>query len=309
MINRFDINEEVVCGYRVSSVRKKLWNIEMDMLDMLEETCKANGLDYFLLFGSAIGAVRHDGFIPWDDDIDIGMVREDFERFLTCNKSEFPDYIDIQYGVNEHGVDMLLRIRDARTTGIINTELYKNGNKGAFIEIYPFDYVNDNHMRRIQLKLSKKLCSVLNSKANNIPCVSKSDKVLEMIFRPFGVNKVWSLYMWVCKLQNRKKDRCEYVDTITLPVYALKGNHLFKKEDVESSVMHKFEYTRVRIPKGYHNCLSIRYGDYMELPPIEERGAHHNNVVFYDPDKPYEEYKDSDIPARYFAGDDSLDLL
>lgn len=111
---------------------------ELDLLSLLESLCVRENINYYLLFGSAIGAVRHKGFIPWDDDIDLGMLREDFEKFLNADKSDWPDYVDVQYGLSEHGVDTLLRIRDARTTGITRGDLNKNGNKGAFIEIYVF---------------------------------------------------------------------------------------------------------------------------------------------------------------------------
>ena len=64
-----------------------------------------------------------------------------------------------------------------------------------------------------------------------------------------------------------------------------------------------FEYTKTRIPVGYDNCLSTRYGNYMELPPIEQRGTHHNDIVFYDPDVSYLEYENTDIVIEYFKGD------
>lgn len=305
MKDRYDVHSEEKCGFLISENRKKLWVSELDMLDSLEKICQENNINYFLLFGSAIGAVRHDGFIPWDDDIDIGMLREDFDRFLKCDKSLFGENIDIQYGVygEEKNVSPLLRIRDKRTTGIIRDELYITGNKGAFIEIYPFDHVNDNLLRKIQIALSKICCSIMcvrkiNENSSTFEAVKTSVK--RFVCKVISKEKIWNCYEKICKMQDHKS--CDYVDTVSLPDYAKTGHHLFKKSDVQETTYHVFEYTTVRIPKGYDAILTTRYGDYMKLPNVSERGMHHNTAVFYDPMKSYIEYEDLEVVRRYFEG-------
>ena len=309
MKDRFDVKEEVIVGYRVSEARKKLWVAELDLLEALEITCKKNDINFFLLFGSAIGAVRHQGFIPWDDDIDIGMLREDFEKFLKCSKEAFPEYVDIQYGLSEHGADYLLRIRDGRTTGIIRGEQNMPGNKGAFIEIYVFDYVNDNRMRKFQIKASRVLCGCMHAYAHRKEKGSLKKKLQVGLTKLISPKRMWRWYEKICKMQNKNKSQCGYADTISLPGYAKTGHHLFKKDEISESIYVPYEYTETRIPKGYDSCLTVRYGNYMELPPVEQRGAHHNNVVFYDPDKCYKDYENSDIIDRFFAGDQKVSLL
>lgn len=314
MKNRYDIEAEVVCGYKVSSNRKKLWVHELDMIERLESVCRQLNIQYFTCFGSAIGAVRHKGFIPWDDDIDVGMLREDFDIFIKKGRTMFPSYIDIQYGVSEYRCDPLLRIRDARTTGIINTEYGQKGNKGCFIEIYPFDHVNDNYTRKIQLKITKQILLELTYRTTSAPNqpVKKRSKVSRMrtaLFSPFSNEILWWFYEKACRFQNTKKDNIKYVDTIGLPFYAITGHHLYEKKDVIDTYLTDFEYTKIRIPKGYDNVLRTRYGDYMQLPPVEQRGTHHDNIVFYDPNVSYSEYENSDVPVKYFEGDCSLELL
>ncbi len=301
MKDRQDLDSELVCGFNVSTNRKKLWASELDMLDSFEKICKENNINYFLLFGSAIGAVRHKGFIPWDDDIDIGMLREDFEKFLKCDKKDFGSNIDIQYGYNKvTGGDILLRIRDRRTTGIISDELFLDKNKGIFIEIYPFDYVDNNRMRKFQIIISTFLVRIIcDRKPQNKASVFR--RLWHGVCSFMPKKSLWKFYEFICKLQNGKERK--YVDTITIPDYAKTGNHLFKVEDVKKTVYVDFEYTKARIPEGYHSVLTTRYGDYMKIPEVEEQGQHHNMIVFYDPNHPYSYYDKSEIPQKYFSGE------
>lgn len=308
MIDSKCLTDEVIDGYKVSANRKKLWVTELNLLSYLEAVCVRENINYYLLFGSAIGAVRHKGFIPWDDDIDLGMLREDFEKFLKADKSDWPDYIDIQYGVSDHGVDTLLRIRDARTTGITRGDINKSGNKGAFIEIYVFDAADNKAIRNIQLKLTGFLersmaCCFLPAQNMNF-----KKKVRAAVVKLVGLKRTWALFDMICQMQNSHK-HSTYVDTPCLPHYAKTGQHLFYRVDVEESIYVPFENTEVRIPKGYDRCLSTRYGDYMEMPPIEKRGTHHSFEVFYDPNCPYTEYENSPLLEQYFAGDLSLEKL
>lgn len=306
MENKFDLSPEIICGYQVSSIRKQLWLCEMELLDILDEICRENDIDFFLIAGSAIGAIRHKGFIPWDDDIDIGMKRSDFEKFLKCSKTLWPSYVDIQYGISEHGADCLLRIRDGRTTGITREDIGRPGNKGAFIEIYVFDYVNDNMLRKLQLKTTNFLIRSMNAFYSQEKSVKLQIK--RSLVRIIGINRVWVLYEKVCKLQNNRKG-CKYVDTPGLPFYAITGEHLYRIEDVAKSVYVPFENTRARVAVGYDNCLRAAFGDYMKLPKEENRGTHHNTQVFYDPTKSYIEYEKNDVVNRFFGGEEELDLL
>lgn len=305
MLDVKNLSEEIICGYTVSENRKKLWVIEIDMLNWLEATCKRHGLNYFLLFGSALGVVRHKGFIPWDDDIDIGMLREDFEELLRVAKNEIPDDLEIQYGISNGRVDKLLRIRNKNTTGIIRTDRNIPGNKGVFIEIYPFDYVPSiNWCRKVQLKLSGVLLKLMYRKIGMV----HDNKARIVRFIPISVNMYWKLYQAVCRAQNHLSH--VYVDTIGIPSkYTMKGEHLFRYCDVKESVYGDFEYIKARIPVGYDHVLSTRYGDYMTLPPENQRGIHHDNIVFYDPTKPYTNYDNESIVDEYFRGDVSKGLL
>ncbi len=306
MKDRYDIGEELKCEYLISSNRKKLWVIELDLLEMLENACRELNIDYFILFGSALGAVRHDGFIPWDDDIDLGMTREHFEVFLKNYKRFFPEYVDIQYGVSNSGVDFLLRIRDSRSTGIIRGESHRERNKGAFIEIYVFDRVRDDRSQKRQLFMSKLLCSAL-SMINTPEIRSVKGFFRKLPLTLFGASNLWKLYEKVCKKYDGKETG--YYNLVSLPKYGNQRRFMIDRESVMSTGKLPFEYTSARIPVGNDKYLTQLYGDYMKLPPVEKRGTHHENIVYYDPNVSYKEYNGSDIPERYFGGDSTLELL
>lgn len=308
MKDRNDISQEIICDFKVSTNRKKLWHCEIELLEQLEKFCNKYNITYFVLWGSAIGAIRHKGFIPWDDDIDIGMVREDFEILRKHWESEFPDYVDIQYGVSEHGADMLMRIRDSRTTGIVFNEVNMPGNKGAFIEVYPFDYVANTGKRLRQARLNLHIYNCLNTKASHIKRTGIKKIIFGLVNCLFPPNILWKLLEKVAMIQNGGSH--EYIDSPAIPSpYTLKGRHLFKTEDCVNTISMPFEYTTIRVPRGYDRVLSVEYKNYMVLPPVEERGLHHENIVFYDPNQPYTAYEGSDAVKKYFAGDNSFELL
>jgi lipopolysaccharide cholinephosphotransferase len=302
MINREDYKTEKICEYNVSSNRKKLWGIELDMLECLEKACKALSIDYFLIFGSALGAVRHGGFIPWDDDIDIGMLRDSFEVFRQKGHQFFPDYIDIQYGVSDRGADLLMRIRDKRTTGIISGERHLSGNKGAFIEIYVYDNVYDGWRGKYQIMTSRILCSIMCT--NRKGMIGKTQKAIRIFA---GLPLLWILYEKNCIRANRKKTNC--VNLISLPKYAKQSRFKIQTELVAKTAYIPFEYTTARVPIGNTVYLTQLYKAFMELPPVEKRGVYHELIVFYDPNKPYTEYEGSSTVEQYFSGNTNLDLL
>ena len=307
MVDINNTNDEIMCGYMVSANRKKLWVKELRLLDILNSICEQLNIKYFLSFGSCIGAVRHNGFIPWDDDIDIGMLRKDFEILLEEGRELFPNDISIQFGISEHGFDNLMRIRDVNTTGITSRELNLKGCKGAFIEIYCFDDVNNNLLRRFQINALRIINKIILERTNGEQIDNKSLRFVSRILKKYNTEKLWRLYNSICQMQNNRN--CTYVDTPIIPGYAKNDKHLFFKEDVIDTIKVPFEYTYAYIPKGYDRCLTTRYGNYMDLPPVESRGTHHECVVFYDPNKPYIEYEGSTEVKDFFNGDYSKSKL
>lgn len=287
------LDEEIRCEYKVESWRKKLWQIEIDLFMVFDDICKKYDIEYFFIAGSALGATRHKGFIPWDDDIDIGMLRPELDKFLAVAENHLPQNVFLSTGNNEDKrFDGLIRLRDKNSTGVIVDEVFKDCNKGVFIELYPFDNVpNSRLLRKIQAFKSRfyyhALCSYCYRKKGFKEALFRSYTNL------FSYNKVYRKYIKNCTKYNKKNTI--YVDTPALPMYQKGEINLYFYSDVKETEYVDFEYIKVKIPKGNDRCLKIMFGDYMQLPPIEERGAHHNQYVYYDPYKSYNEYTNEEL--------------
>ena len=121
--------------------QEKLKQIELNLLVCFKEICEKHKLDYFLTGGTLLGAVRHKGFIPWDDDIDVGMPREDYETFLRVASSCLPDGIFLQTRKTDPEVPFnFAKLRDSRTTFIETSIKDLDINHGVYIDIFPIDY-------------------------------------------------------------------------------------------------------------------------------------------------------------------------
>lgn len=287
----YNIMAEERCGFLVSDTRLLLWKYEMEMLCWLNEICDKYDIQYFLIGGSEIGAIRHKGFIPWDDDIDIGMMRKDFDKLLSVYKQELLAEYDLQYRFCGNGSvwSNLCRIRDKRTTGIIDNQAGKDIAHGVFIEIYPYDNLPNN--RVAQKKMAKKvnnLIIILQDKIGQKACTGFRMKILKKIYTFKSPSQIDQMIENCCKKYNNMNTK--YVGTLMTPSYVKSGTEVLERHCVEKTIIVPFENITARVPKGYDECLMKQYGDYMKLPPEVDRGKHHSDKVFYDPLHPYTKY-------------------
>lgn len=232
------------------------------MMKSIHEVCVKNDIKYWIDYGSLIGAVRHNGFIPWDDDFDICMLREDYERFDKIAQKELGDDFFWQtYKTDKKWSAFQGKVRLKKTlwmeSVLANTGLKENG---FFIDIFPIDNVyNAKIIRKIHFALVRLLVRYAFSKLHN-------NQYFFFRLLPHKITmQIGDYILKICK-------RSEYVTSFSLG--AIKKNLLLKSIFTEL-VLHQFEEEQFYIPKEYDRRLKLYYGDYMTPPPPEERQGHH----------------------------------
>ena len=254
------------------------------MLAEFQKVCDKHHLKWFLIGGSLLGAIRHNGFIPWDDDIDIAMFREDYNKLLKVASLEFkhPFFFQTPY------TDKLYRghaqLRYDGTTAILPEEINRNHHQGIFIDIFPFDeYPDTKHEWNKQLYQVREIQCLYEDYFNDwFPKESlkaEHDRAVRII-RTIGFKNLYRHYEKICSRFNGKGNG--KVGNLSL-VY---GARIQDKELFDNISMHKFEYLQVPIPTQYDKLLKNFFGDnYMK--PIKQSSSH--GKVILDPDKSYQE--------------------
>lgn len=140
-----NLEDEIRCDYLVKAKQKRVWQKELEILVKIQEICKKYNITYFAEGGTLLGAVRHKGFIPWDDDIDISMRRDDYNRFLEIAKKEikYPLFVQSFETERRFAFDMI-KIRNTETTAYTPNEACNECNKGIFVDIFPVDNEPDD---------------------------------------------------------------------------------------------------------------------------------------------------------------------
>ena len=144
MINKeFCFEEEIRDGYLVTERVKKIWYTEINLLIAFDRMCKEYNLKYSVCYGTLLGAIRHKGFIPWDDDIDVFMMRDDYNKMLKIAPNYFKEPYFFQSAYTDVMVWGFSKLRDSRTTAIEFDDMKEQFNQGIFIDIFPLDSTDD----------------------------------------------------------------------------------------------------------------------------------------------------------------------
>ena len=263
---------------------QELKECEREMLKVFVDICNKYSIRYFVQGGTLLGTVRHSGFIPWDDDVDVSLHREDYEKFLEVAEKELPDYYFLQTkDTDPEYPNNFAKIRDSRTTFLETSAKNLNINHGAYIDIFPLD----NYPCGIKAKLyeiKKKLLTWRINKAFYIPhmsLVSKIATIITMILFP-------SLKGAVTKREKLYKS-VPFSDTVVNNSGAWLSKEIIPRKWVDGIIEMEFEGIKVNVSDKYDEWLTYVYGDYMSLPPENERVGHHY-VDIFDMNKPYTEY-------------------
>ena len=280
-------------GFYVDTNRKKIWKVELDLLNELQSVCSKYNLKCFANGGTLLGAIRHNGFIPWDDDLDVAMTRKDFNILCQIGDKEFKNPYFLQTALSDRSYFIgIARLRKSNTTGIISFFSEKVYNNGIYIDIYVYDKIPDDEK---QLKKKIREVKIYNALLDNYYDFNNTtgNKLLSY-FKPFfsltkhfiSYERLYELYVNSCSEYNNKEEYST-LGFLCMPYFI---KYIETIEGVNNLTEHKFEYTTILVPADYDNMLSSAYGDYMQFPPVEKRGTWHDGVITFDPDVSFLEY-------------------
>lgn len=262
----------------------QIQKISLEILRQVAEICEKENLRYYLFYGTLIGAVRHHGFIPWDDDLDIMMPREDHDKllhYLTNHASEYPNLRFFTPHSCPKYPYMISRISDDRYPIVMDNE--ESYGMGVFIDIYPFDGLGNSKKEALRYgnkgdRLSS-LCFQASRKRIDFRVTSSGTST----FRQFLKVPVWCLAKIIGLKRLQKKlasmaykkpyDKSKYVGCVVWLSGGIKD--MFMRKWLDEYIVVPFEQYKFRIPKDYDKVLRQTYGDYMQLPPADQRVGHH----------------------------------
>lgn len=269
-------------------VLRKLQMAQLDILKDIDSFCKEKKITYFIAYGTGIGAARHGGFIPWDDDIDICMKRDDYNRFIALAKEGMKDKYDILNIMETPGyISTFIKVSKKGTRFVEASNSNEKYEQGIFVDIFPYDYMaEDEKQRRKDFKFAwilGRLCILCEISDPIIPYEVQGWKRSVAIFgckmahgflNLIGLDKkkVYKKFEKHVTKYNHLQGHTylgDYSDVV-LERSIIREDQLFPTVDIE------FENILFPGPRDMHTHLSNMYGDYMKLPPVEAR---HNHVA------------------------------
>lgn len=254
---------------------------QLEILDFINDICKKNDIPYFLNYGTMLGAVRHKGMIPWDDDIDISLFREDYNKLIDqINKCNHPKYKVLDYYNSDWYFHNFAAIIDT-TTIIKDTVKYKPHDTSVFVDVFPVDTFDDLSIVKKGYRLAalRQLCYIKKENATYGDSKIKDFirvvcwYVLRLVNPRFFYKKIEKL------VSSNSRKNGKYEGAVGVSKGGMK--EIFPSGTLKDIIYVEFEGRKLPIPKNYDTCLTQYYDDYMTPPSAEEQQWYSHNIQAY----------------------------
>ena len=279
--------QEERCGYTVPVAMKRVWAVELDLLEKLQDVCERHGLRYYACGGTLLGAIRHKGYIPWDDDIDVVMFREDYEKLLQIAPTEFTEPYFFQTAFNDHKYSRgHAQLRNSNTTAILHTEKgCYTFNQGIFLDIFPMDAVPDDPAEQAAQRRRVNFWNRLLALSVQYPSNQYKNKIKDIVH----VFASLVPYRWFYRGMERACRKYNGKDTGRVAMISFDtfcDRWVFPRHCFEKALTVPFEHTQIVIPSGYDEMLTTAYNDYMTM---KQENSYHAGLHF-DTERSYVDY-------------------
>ncbi len=262
-------------------------NIIIDLFIEFKSICDKLGLNWYLVNGSALGAVKYNGFISWDDDMDIGMPRKDYEIFINKAHEMLPEHIFVQnYRTDKNFPHIYTKLRNSNTAFIERSIKHLDMNHGIYLDIFPLDEYPEDKTEQERLRKREKLlywkiiCAIDDKSKFKI-------RFRNAVFRALGFKRrtAESIHKLNVLISGYKESGliCNHEDRMSSKRVILKEIYGKGKKAV-------FEGIEVNIPEKYDEYLTLKYGDWRKEPPKEKQKSHHKADIC-DANRSYNGYR------------------
>lgn len=262
---------------------EELKNLQVEMLKKIHNFCLANNIKYSLAYGTLIGAVRHKGYIPWDDDIDIMMTRENYQKFIKRFNGAYPELQVMAPELNLNFYAPYANVFDNRNVLIEGSEdAHRGFEMGLKIDVFPVDGAKSKDNKMYQT-IKQFLYALWRTKRYKIKTIK--DKgfgiylqsiIIYLISNVLGYKNIQRLIMWYSKKHTLSESK--FAEVVVFPVYKKTSAPSYCFYDF---IQMEFENDYFMCIKDYDCYLTSIYGDYMKLPPKEKQIPYHNFIAYW----------------------------